>query len=86
MEDDGDRVSTEEEKARKPPSPSGFWGRGKSGRDYADPSAREQSREDYGATDHGGEEESRPSDAGERNPDQAHGSEPGGSERKPAAR
>ena len=86
MEDDGNRVDTKHEQGGKPPSPSGFWGRGKSGRDYANPSAKEHSREDYGATDYGGEEESQPSNAGERNPDQADGSDPGDAEGKPAAR
>ncbi len=86
MEEDDKRVNTKHEQAGKPPRRSGFWGRGQSDRDYANPSAQEHSREDYGATDHGGEEESRQSDAGERNPDQAHGSEPIDSEREPPAR
>lgn len=63
-------------KADKALTPSGFWGRAENGRDYAKPKAKELSREDYGATAHGGKEEPDRPKAGERNPLQANDGEP----------
>lgn len=81
-----DRDRNKDEQAGKTPNRAGFWGRGESDRDFANSNAREHSREDYGTTDHGGEEEPSPPDAGERNPVPGSRQEPGASERKPTVR
>ena len=68
MPNDDARDGAGLEPAGKGPTRSGFWGRGENGRGFAQPKALEHSREDYGATDHGGEAEPDRDDAGERNP------------------
>ena len=78
VEDDGDRVETKDEQAGKPPSPSGFWGRGKSGRDLRQP--QRQGAQPRGLWDHrswrGGGIRARPTRAS-ATLTKRHGSEPG---------
>jgi hypothetical protein len=71
---------------REQPKRRGIWGTGKHGQGFTDPAGRAYSREDYGATDHGGEPEPGRTGTGGRNPPPHKGDEPVTADRPDADR